>query len=235
MSRIVATIGLHGSASTWVYNVVRELLIAAHGEESVLGGYADDMTRVPDEAARAGRILVLKSHHGSAELDDWLLAQGATLILSVRDPRDCALSMHQRFGSPLAAAARWIGNDCARMMKLATEGRPLLVYETRFFEDRLVPRRLALALGLQLQVAVMDTIFARYEAAAVRELMAKIPHLPDDRRGIVANATLDLLTQYLTVHLGDASSGKFLSLPQQARDEMARFYAPFLARFGYVG
>jgi hypothetical protein len=32
----VATVGLHGSASTWVFNVARELMIDSFGEKAVL-------------------------------------------------------------------------------------------------------------------------------------------------------------------------------------------------------
>jgi hypothetical protein len=46
--RLVATIGLHASASTWVFSVVRELMIAALGDAQVLTLYADELGQVPD-------------------------------------------------------------------------------------------------------------------------------------------------------------------------------------------
>src|ERR1700684_1665690 len=107
--RVVATIGMHGSASTWVFNVVRELMIAAMGDIQVVSLYADQREQLPDVA---GRCLVIKSHHGSVGLDSWLAEAGARIFLSVRDPRDACVSMCQRFQSPLAHCAQWIGNDC---------------------------------------------------------------------------------------------------------------------------
>jgi hypothetical protein len=44
---------LHGSASNWVFNVVRELMIDAVSEPRVLAFYADEIGQVPDPAARA--------------------------------------------------------------------------------------------------------------------------------------------------------------------------------------
>src|ERR1700683_4131907 len=126
---------MHGSASTWIFNVVRELLIADKGDEQVLTFYADELGQVPDEAARAGRHLVIKSHHGSAGLDSWLAAAHAPIILSVRDPRDACISMSQRFKAPLNHSVRWIANDCNRLLRLAPQGHLLLRYEDRFFED----------------------------------------------------------------------------------------------------
>jgi hypothetical protein len=129
---LIATIGLHGSASTWVFNVVRELMIAALGEQRVVAVYADKVEDVPDAA---GRCLVVKSHHGSAGLDAWLATAWATIFLSLRDARDAAMSMAQRFNAPLNQAVHWIADDCARMMRLAAQGHLLLRYEDRFFED----------------------------------------------------------------------------------------------------
>jgi len=53
--RHVATIGLHGSASTWVFNAVRELLSCAFGAESVLAVYADEAHELPDGVALGQR------------------------------------------------------------------------------------------------------------------------------------------------------------------------------------
>lgn len=230
---MVATVGLHGSASTWVFNIVRELLIAERGECEVLSAYADETERLPDAAALAGKCLVLKSHHGSAGLDDWLAAHNAAFVLSLRDPRDAAVSMSQRFKAPLAAAAGWVANDCDRLIRLAGAGRPLLFYEDRFFEDRTVPRRLAVSLGLSLPPPAIDALFDRYRADSVRALLAGIPGLPPERRGAVAGAMLDHVTQYLTVHLGDGRSGKWRELPPPVAEALTQRYAGFLDRFGY--
>src|ERR1700761_7885951 len=96
--RPIATIGLHASASTWIFNVVRELMVVTLGEDSVLAIYEEEMAKIPDELTLAGRCLILKSHGGGTELDAWLETVGARVLLSVRDPRDAAISMSRRFG-----------------------------------------------------------------------------------------------------------------------------------------
>ena len=103
--RNVLTIGLHGSASTWVFNAVRELLCCALGEDRVLAIYADEVHDIPDAATIGERHLVIKSHHGSAALDEWVERVRPTIVLSIRDPRDAAISMARRFGVPLNATA----------------------------------------------------------------------------------------------------------------------------------
>jgi len=229
----VATIGLHASASTWVFNVVRELMIAAVGSERVLALYADRMEQIHDQPERSGRHIVIKSHHGSAELDAWLAAEQAPMILSVRDPRDACLSMAQRFNAPLNHTVVWMANDCQRMMRLAAYGHLMLRYEDRFFDDFSAVGRVADALGLAPPVAETAAIFARYTTEAVRSFARKLSELPPDRLATVGEPKVDRLTQIHEPHIGDGSSGKWRNLPVQIRTELTRRFGPFLERFGY--
>jgi len=231
--RLIATIGLHGSASTWVYNVVRELAIAAMGEDRILAVYADEQANVPDAAACSGRCLVIKSHHGSVALDAWLKAERAAIFLSVRDPRDACISMTQRFKAPLNQTVAWIANDCNRLLRLAAEGYPLLRYEDRFFDDKQSVERLAKAIGLHPEPSVIDTIFARYRTEAVRSFARSLADLPPERIVMVGTHKMDRVTQILGPHIGDGGSGKWYDLPIQAQTELTRVFAPFLDRFGY--
>lgn len=231
---VIATIGMHASASTWVFNVVRELLIATLGEARVLTLYADELSRVPEEAVRAGRHLVIKSHHGSAELDAWLAAVQAPGFLSVRDPRDACISMSQRFKAPLSHSVRWIANDCNRLLRLAPQGHMLLRYEDRFFENPAAAERLARAIGLRAAPAVIEAIFARYRTEAVRSFAQSLADLPPERLTSVASFMMDRVTQILAPHIGDARSGKWRDLPGPPQAELTRIFAPFLDRFGYA-
>ncbi len=230
---LVATIGMHASASTWVFNVVRELVIAAVGDDRVLAFYTDKAGELPDEAARAGRHMVIKSHHGSAELDAWLAAERARIFLSVRDPRDACISMSQRFKAPLTHSVRWIADDCNRLLRLAPQGHALLRYEERFFENPTAAERLAHALGLALAPEVIEAIFVRYRTETVRAFARRLAELPPERLTMVASFPMDRVTQILAPHIGDARSGKWRDLPEPLRAELTRLFGPFLDRFGY--
>ena len=230
--QLIATIGLHGSASTWVFNVVRELLIAALGESRVVAAYADKTGDLP---LLAGRTLVLKSHHGSPGLDAWLATVRPTIFLSIRDPRDAAISMAQRFSAPLKQAAHWLADDCARMLRLAAQGHRLLRYEDRFFDDAAMPGRLAGALGLQPEPAVTAAIFARYATEAVRAFTEKFAELPPGRVVASGRIVMDPVTQIHRTHIGDARSGKWRDLPAPVQTELTQFFRPFLDRFAYPG
>ncbi len=231
--RLIATIGLHSSASTWVFNVVRELLCSAVGEAQVLALYGDEFGHLPDETTRAGRHLLLKSHHGSAALDAWLAAARVRIFLSLRDPRDACVSMALRFKAPLNQTVRWIANDCNRLTRLAAQGHMLLRYEDRFFEQPSVVEQLAHALGLQPAPAIIDGIFARYQTEAVRTFAQHLAELPPERQTLVSTFMMDRVTQILAPHIGDTSSGKWRRLPQPTQSELTRLFTPFLDRFGY--
>jgi hypothetical protein len=230
---LIATIGLHASASTWVFNVVRELTIAAVGEERVVTLYADRLDQLPDEPTRASRHVVIKSHHGSVELDAWLAAERALVFLSVRDPRDACISMTQRFKAPLEHTVSWIMNDCDRMMRLVSLGHPLLRYEDRFFEDTSMVGRVAQSIGLNPAPEVMEAIFTRYQTEQVRTFARKLEELPPERVTMVGTFKMDRVTQILAPHIGDGGSGKWYDLPARSQAELTRLFGPFLDRFGY--
>lgn len=232
-SSLTATIGLHASASTWVFNVVRELLIAAHGDDRVLSFYADELSTLSEAGAPDGRHVVIKSHHGSAGLDAWLAAEQARIVLTVRDPRDASVSMTQRFKTPLKHTAAWLANDCARMMRLAALGHPLMRYEDRFFDDKASIERLSRVLGVDSPPSVVTAIFDRYNTDAVRAFARSLPDLPPERIAMVGRFRMDRVTQILGPHIGDTSEGKWLELPYAVQTELTTLFGPFLDQFGY--
>jgi hypothetical protein len=231
--RCIATIGLHSSASTWVFNVVRELMCYAFGAECVLAIYAEQRHEIPDVAALGERHLILKSHHGSAGLDAWLHSLRPTMILSIRDPRDAAMSMAQRFGAPLETAAQWLLNDCRRFMVLGTRGHRLLRYEDRFFEDPLVLAQLSAAIAPGIPAHAQSTLFERYNAESVRQFASRLASLPPERLLVSDRMMMDRLTQIHRDHVGDTRSGEWRGLPGSTRTKLTRLFEPFLQRFGY--
>ena len=231
--RVVATIGLHGSASTWVFNVVRELVGAAVGEDRVLSCFADEMGQLPDPSVRAGRRIVVKSHHGSAGLDDWLRAMRARTVLSVRDPRDAAVSTARRFEASVPAAARAVLADAERLMRLAGPAALILRYEDRFFDDPAAVDAVAAHLGITVDADTRQGIFERYRTEAVRAFAAALGFLPAARLTTVGRFPMDRLTQILGPHIGDTSSDKWRALPGAVQRSLTGMFGPFLDRFGY--
>ena len=228
----VATIGLHGSASTWVFNIVREIMQHALGTRPLASLYADALSHLTPDA-RAARPLLIKSHRGDRPLDQWLCERNACIILSIRDPRDACLSMAQRFRHPLDRAATIVARDCERMLRLAPRNDPVLRYEDRPFDHERTVADLAGFLGLSLPPAVVTDLFARYRTEEVRGFAGRIEKLPPERLRRAAFTTMDVVTQIHHTHIGDAASGKWRVLPDPLKAALTTAFGPFLDRFGY--
>ncbi|MGB7097868.1 MAG: hypothetical protein WBD95_03760 [Xanthobacteraceae bacterium] len=137
--------------------------------------------------------------------------------------------MAQRFKAPLGAAVRWLENDCRRMMNFAT-ATVLLRYEDRFFERTSTVEQLANALGIEVEPAVAEAIFARYRTDSVRALA----RAPAERLNTTGRFAFDRVTQIHEPHIGDTRSGKWHDLPPDVQSELTRRFEPFLKQFGYA-
>lgn len=230
----VVTIAMHGSASTWIFNVVRELALAAYGEGAVWSGFAEELKDLPPPEVWTSQALVIKAHYVRPELDAWMKAQAAETVLSLRDPRDAAISMAQRFQAPLAHAVEWIACDCERLAPRFDEGRSVLRYEEKFFDDRASIERIGGMIALPTDPALEATIFARYRREAVRDFAARIAELPPERLGRVGKFNMDQLTQFHEIHVGDGQVGKWRNLAPDTRRALTIRFRPFLDRFGYA-
>jgi hypothetical protein len=230
--RYIATIGLHASASTWVFNVVRELMGCAVGAKRVLAVYADEPHEITDEGALGRRHLVLKTH-GSPGMDAWLESISPAMILSIRDPRDAAISMAQRFRTPLNHTVQWLLRDCKRLVKLTARGHRLLRYEDRFFENPQTLAQLSAALTPTVDQIAMSAVFERYRVESVRQFAAQLASLPSDRLLVTQSVMMDRVTQIHRAHVGDSRSGKWRALNPSTRQELTRIFEPFLRHFGY--
>lgn len=234
LPRVVCTIGMHGSASTWVFNAVREMMSAQLGETSVLTFFADKMEHVPEQAHGTDKTLIIKSHEGSAEFEDWLDAQGALRLLTVRDPRDATMSLMQRFNMALQPSANAIARDGNRVLRQALRGAPLWRYEDGFFKYPKMLDVLAARLNCPLPEALRAEIFARYGTEAVRGFAQNLASLPPERLTQVGPFVMDKVTQILSPHIGDGASGKFRALAPELQPQLTAFFAPLLKAFRYT-
>src|ERR1041385_6431800 len=91
-SRLVICAGLKSSGSTWLYNVVAEILKrakrrAAGRSVRIAQFYADTIDTFPKQAEYASD-LVVKTHIPSRSLQFLITVAAGRVLLTVRDPRD---------------------------------------------------------------------------------------------------------------------------------------------------
>jgi hypothetical protein len=227
------TLGLHGSASTWVFNVARELLVATYGPDKVHSCFAGKTEDLSDAATPPGRHIVAKTH-GWPSMPAFAREWGGRLLISVRDPRDAVLSVMQRFGEPFDRSLRGVGQDCRVTMACAGAGVAVLRYEDRFFERPAAVPAIAEHLGLPVAPATAARVFRDYSTDAVRRFAAGVPALPAERLSGPGPVQFDLLTHITNTHIGDGRVGKWRDLLAPEQRAFATMYlAPFLRRFGY--
>lgn len=239
LPRLVLAVGVRGSASTWAFNVARELMETALGAAAVMPCFAN----TPDDlavAGAAGAACVVCKTHGIAGLDRLARQDGARVIVTVRDPRDAVLSLIERFGTPPPVALRGVAESCNAVLTCAApdctaQHWPVLRYEDGFFGRPETVALLARHLGVAAAAADVARIFAAWRTEAVRAFAATVPTLPAER--LVDDGgtfCFDRLTQVHRTHIGDGRVGKWRErFAPTAQAELGRVFAPFLARFGY--
>ncbi|MDA8252458.1 MAG: hypothetical protein M0Z28_25270 [Rhodospirillales bacterium] len=232
---LTLTLGLHGSASTWAYNVAREAMAWACGADGVAACFADSPAELLAGTRALGRRVVCKTH-GFPGLDVLAHLTQARLVATVRDPRDAVVSLMERFAAPLSVAVRGVAQDCQYAAWCAAAGHLLLRYEDRFFDDPGTVSRLAAHLGLALPAVEGARIFADWRTERVRAFAASVAALPAERLVRAGDTFLfDRLTQVHHTHVGDGRIGKWRErLDPVAQAELSRLFAPFLQRFGYA-
>lgn len=234
LPRLTVAFGLHGSASTWVFNVARDLLSARVGPDAIAVGYGEKANALLQGNEVEGRHVLLKCHRISRNLGVVLWLARAPILISIRDPRDATLSMAQRFGMPFAEALDLLAKDAQHVATHAEAGHPIFRYEDGFVGRPAT----VVAIGRHLGIAVGEeeaaTLVARYDADAVRRFGARFGELPPSRRVVADGRAFDRVTQIHPNHVGDGRVGKWrdqLDAGQQVAAERA--FGAFLDRFGY--
>jgi hypothetical protein len=232
--RVVVTIGLHGSASTWAFNVARELVSAAVGADAVVSCFGATPAALLAQDGIVGRHLVCKTH-GWPNLHVFAYLTAAVVIVTVRDPRDCVMSLMERFSAPFPDAVAWMAQDCLHATACADSGSLVLRYEDRFFDDPATVRTLAHYLGVEVNDTVANGIFDRYRTEAVRAFAATVELLPRERLdGDGKPLLFDRVTHITRTHIGDGRIGKWRERADpQRRSAMTQQFSAFLTRFGY--
>jgi hypothetical protein len=96
--------------------------------------------------------VVLKSHKADSTLFEFLSTHTSGCVLSVRDPRDCIVSLMERFDFLFEDALRALQRSCASLTMCQALGAPLLCYEDQFYRSTETIRALKDYLGVTVPV-----------------------------------------------------------------------------------
>jgi hypothetical protein len=185
--------GMNRSGSTWLYNVVRLLLVRA-GAEDLGAGWVDDR----GELLRH-RTVVLKVH----VFDPTLLVEPYVVLTSHRDLRDVAASLARKFKLPATLEmTRFVFEQYERWAELA---RFDMRYEDMLIDPAKMVGRVADAIGLAVGAGEITTIADEVELSKTT--------IRADSRGFDPKSLL---------HAGHITNGRPGSWTNEVSGELAR-------------
>ena len=133
---------MRGSASTYVFNIVRVLLGSIVGPRNLILGMPVGASAILD-LWQMDRHALIKAHNLSVDLRGLIWYAHAPIIVSLRDPRDAVVSIMQRFGAPFTHALKQIEHDCRTICDYMPEANLCLYYEKGFHRVPMTPKILA--------------------------------------------------------------------------------------------
>ena len=228
-------LGMYGSGSTWVFNVVLKAAHALYPDQPVRSGFAmspRDLAFLGDGSC----IPIVKTHETDDMLRDLLDRRATARLISIRDPRDCLASLltyHnltylECFGRVLRSAL-----FCAALAE--HPGALLFRYEDRFFNDPATITTIAATFGHALSDADRDRIYAETRRSAIEAMIANLDSSPTVFHHADPAETLDTVTQWHRHHAGRTGEiGRWRGIlsAEQVRDIECGL-GEFMERFAY--
>ena len=233
---VVGTIisaGLYGSGSTWLFNVLR-LLVSSRGYDKVTSAYSDfPSDSWPLHPRSPIEQLIIKTHKPPNFLIE-AAKRGTSVIVTVRDPRDCVASLMTRFLYDLDTASNIVVQSANRILLLKSVCDPLIFrYEDNFIGRRTTISSICELLELSIDENVRDDVLADLSAENVRARINKqIEEGTLDASSPKDSFELD--SHWHPGHIGDQQIGKYRKvLTSCEADRICARTAEFMKEFCY--
>ncbi|MDR3506191.1 MAG: hypothetical protein P4L52_08090 [Acidocella sp.] len=195
-------LGMYGSASTWLFNVVRQV----QGESDTAQPVSHFFSREEsfESFSRGNTVDLVKSHEIS---DDATIIELASrvrkMFITVRDPRDAVVSLMLARSHTFERALHFVGQSARLCAEFSGDKRAqLFVYETEFFNVVGTVKRVAVHLGFSITNEAMQRIFAATSRPEVEKYIAAMHKQSGILQDKVSGDLLDPKTQWHTHHAG---------------------------------
>jgi hypothetical protein len=194
---IIWCLGLYASASTWVFNAIRE--VAGPGAKTYFSSGQLNIA-----AFAPGLVHIVKTHEvDDAATEATLKARADRIIVTIRDPRDAVASLMQYHGHEFERALAHVNNAFRLCAAMATDKRALVMpYENKFFEAPATILTLAAHCGLALAPGQAERVFNALRREAVEQHISALPTLPGVLIDRNSGDMLDPKTHWHTHHKG---------------------------------
>ena len=229
-------LGTYASASTWVYNVTLKVAAALYPDHAIIRGFVTSRHEI-DFPKDSASIQVIKTHDVDTDSEPFLAQLADTILISIRDPRDCLASMLNYQKLSVDDALGKLERSSAICARLANHPRALLLrYEDSFYDNPHTIDHIARTFDRELETADRNWIFGETRRGAVEALIAGLESLSTVYHHVDPLETLDLATQWHRHHAGRTGEiGRWRrELSESHLCEIEQRLGPFMARFAYA-
>ncbi len=198
--RVFWCLGMYASASTWLFNVARQIQEAAGPARTHFFSGTGDFAGFD----QPGVAHIVKSHEIKDEGTILQLSHRAERILvTMRDPRDAVTSLMLYHGYEFDRALPLVAQAARLCMGFARDKRAVLWhYESGFSATPDSVGQIAVHLGIPLDPAAQQRIFAANRREEVEKYIAKLDRMPGTLQDRVSGDRLDPKTHWHTHHAG---------------------------------
>jgi len=218
--RIVWCLGLYASASTWAFNVLREM---AAGQTAVQTHFLSTSFTPPSLAAPNTTHLIKTHEVENPAALAWLNRHATHILVTLRDPRDAIASLMQYHGYDFPRALDYVHKALRLCTQFAQDPRAkTLHYETKFFDNPKTLTTLNDFLALQTPPDALANIFANSRRDRIDAYIAALPTKPGVLQERTTGDLLDPETHWHTHHAGRTGEpGRWKTLLTQAQIQSA--------------
>ncbi len=235
-NRLVICAGLYSSGSTWMFNLVRQVVRSAWPTLKVASGHFDAFApRDWMPAVRTGYHIAIIKTHTPCEAIVGAAFSGAPVVITVRDPRDAVCSLVERFSYDPEDAIEQVISSALHLTRLSQFGAGLTFkFENHFPTSDATLSLVSSFIGADVDDAVARTILSGLTVEAVHAFIAQAT-AQGVLKGECPKLEYDPVTQWHPNHVGDRLIGKYKNRlsDAQIRSIQARSEA-FMNRFGYI-
>jgi hypothetical protein len=193
---------MYASASTWAFNVVRQILQASEAQ-SFRAVFTSGTERRIDWS-QANGVTVIKSHeiNGEERILD-IARRSSKLLITLRDPRDCIVSLMQAQNFDFSRALTLVEQSAALCASFAKDRRSRIFrFETSFFKNPANVTEIANHLGYTIEKRVAEAIHHSLTRGEVEKYIDKLPEMQGILRDRITGDLLDPKTQWHSHHAG---------------------------------
>ena len=163
-------LGMFSSASTWTFNVMRQIAMALSPDGAPRAQFLDFDDPLPSFDEAPG-IVIVKTHGSGVARELGRRAEG--IVITLRDPRDAVVSLMQSNKLPFDIALRMTEVSAWTCIPFMKHPRSVLFrFEDRFFEDPATIGRVAALFPGMLPQNEHVRIFAALRRDAVDAFIA---------------------------------------------------------------